>query len=226
MKKQHVVIVGGRKKARFLINSFLQKQIDVTVINDNAQFCEELSHDFPSATVACGDGTKPYIFEDLGIESSDFLIALMPSDADNLISSQIAKYQFKVKKVYCTVNNPINVEVFKKLGISNVISSTYIVSSMIEQLVVLQTIDNYIPIETGQVGMFEITLSSKSEVISKSISDIELPKQSIIGCIIRHGQSFIPKGDTILMLNDKCIVLVNECDKQATINLLTKGKDV
>jgi trk system potassium uptake protein len=226
MRKQRIIIVGGRKKAKFLIKSFLQHQIDVTVINDTAQFCEELAQDFPSATVACGDGTKPYIFEDLNIESSDFLIALMPSDADNLISSQIAKYQFNVKKVYCTVNNPINVEIFKRLGISNVISSTHIVSSMIEQLVILQKIDNYIPIETGQVGLFEITISSKSDVISKSISEIDLPKQSIIGCIIRHGQSIIPRGDTVLMLNDKCLVLVNECDKQETINLLTKGKDV
>jgi len=220
--RHKVVIVGGRKKARFLTQSFLKKNMDVTIINDSEMFCEELVHEFPQATIACADGTKPFIFEDLSIESSDYLIALMPNDADNLIASQIAKHQFKVKKVFCTVNNPINVEIFKKLGVSNVISSTYIVSNMIEQLVVLEKIENYVPIESGKIGLFEVIVSSKAYVCSKAIMDIHLPKQAIIACIIRHGESIIPKGDTIVLSNDKCIVLASEQDKALTIDVLTK----
>ncbi|MBS3972394.1 MAG: NAD-binding protein [Erysipelotrichia bacterium] len=224
MRQQRVVIVGGRKKAHFLTKSFIKKNLNVTIINDSEAFCEELVHEFPTATIACADGTKPYIFEDLNIESSDYLIALMPSDADNLIASQIAKYQFKVKKVFCTVNNPINVEMFKKLGVSNVISSTYIVSNMIEQLVILEKIENYIPIEAGKIGLFEVMISASAQVCSQPIMSIDLPKQAIVACIIRHGESIIPKGDTILMSNDKCIVLTTESDKANTIQKLTQVK--
>lgn len=224
MRQQRIVIVGGRKKAHFLTQSFVKKNFNITVINDSETFCSELAHEFPTITVACADGTKPFIFEDLNVSDADFLIALMPSDADNLIASQIAKHQFKVKKVFCTVNNPSNVEVFKKLGISNVISSTYIVSNMIEQLVVLEKVENFIPIEAGKLGLFEVVITTSAKVCSQPLQSVKLPNQAIVACIIRNGDSFIPKGDTLLMHNDKCIVLSTENDKGRTIQALTQEK--
>jgi trk system potassium uptake protein len=222
MSVYRVVVVGGRKKADFLANALIKRKMYVTLINDTEDFCVEMSHKYPEAIVACGDGTKPFLYEDLHIENSEIFIAMMPSDADNLIACQMAKQIFKVKKVFCTVSNPKNVEIFKQLGVSNVISSTYIVANMIEQLATLRNIENYIPIEQGKVGLIETVVEEDAAVCFKPISEIDIPKQSIIACIIRTGESIIPKGDTLIYPNDKLICLFNDGSKEDLMNTLSK----
>lgn len=222
MSQYRVVVVGGRKKADFLANALLNRKMHVTLINDTEDFCVEMSHKYPEAIVACGDGTKPFLYEDLNIENSDIFIAMMPSDADNLIACQLAKQVYKVKKVFCTVSNPKNVDVFKKLGVSNVISSTYIVTNMIEQLATLRNIENYIPIEQGKVGLIETLVDVDADVCFRPISEIDIPKQSIIACIIRAGESIIPKGNTLIYPNDKLICLFNDGSKEELVQSLSK----
>lgn len=223
MRKYRVIVVGGRKKADYIVQSLLGRKMEVTVVNDTEDFCVEMSHKYPHALVACGDGTKPFLYEDLHIENADIFIAMMPSDADNLVAAQMAKEQFKVQRVFCTVSNPGNVEIFKKLGIKNVISSTYIVSRMIEQLAVIKEIDNYLPLENGRVAVLELKIDEYSLVANKKLNQLTLPKESIIACIIRGAQTIIPNGETQILPFDKCVVVVNEKSKDEIIAILTKG---
>ena len=67
-----------------------------------------------------------------GIEGFDIIIALSDVDADNLVICQMARYYFNVRRQICTAYNPRNVPIFKKLGVSTVISATYIMSKLIE----------------------------------------------------------------------------------------------
>ena len=217
-----VVVVGGRKKADFLAEALTKRKMNVIIINDTKSFCVDMSHKYPDAIVACGDGTKPYLYEDLNIEDSDIFIAMMPSDADNLIACQLATKQYNVKKVFCTVSNPKNVEIFKQLGINNVISSTYIVSKMIEQMATLQKIENYIPLEQGTIGLIEIIIQPNMEAVHKKIIDLKIPKKSIIATIIRNQKAIIPKGDTMIEAYDKLIVLTEDQEKELMIKFLTK----
>lgn len=217
-----VVVVGGRKKADFLAESLTKRKMNVIIINDTKSFCVDMSRKYPDAIVAFGDGTKPYLYEDLDIEDSDIFIAMMPSDADNLIACQLATKQYHVKKVFCTVSNPKNVEIFKQLGINNVISSTYIVSKMIEQMATLRKIENYIPLEQGTIGLIEIIIEPNMEAVHKKIIDLKIPKKSIIATIIRNQKAIIPKGDTMIEAYDKLIVLAEDHEKELMIKHLTK----
>ncbi len=217
-----VVVVGGRKKADFLAESLTKRKMNVIIINDTNSFCVDMSHKYPNAIVACGDGTKPYLYDDLDIEDSDIFIAMMPSDADNLIACQLATKQYHVKKVFCTVSNPKNVEIFKQLGINNVISSTYIVSKMIEQMATLRKIENYIPLEQGTIGLIEIIIEPNMEAVNKRIIDLKVPRKSIIATIIRNQKAIIPRGDTMIEAYDKLIVLAEDQEKELMIKHLTK----
>ncbi len=224
MSNYRVVVVGGRKKADFLADSLLERKMEVILINDTKSFCVEMSHKYPQAIVACGDGTKPFLYDDLNILNSDIFIAMMPSDADNLIACQLAKLQYHVKKVFCTVSNPKNVEIFKQLGISNVISSTYIVSKMIEQMATLKNIENYIPLEQGKVGLIEVIVEPTMEIVDQAVSELDIPKQSIIATIMRYGEAIIPKGDTVIKAYDKLILLVHDHEKENLLKVLNQGK--
>lgn len=127
-----VAIAGGRSRTDFLVESLVVDGNEVVVINGNRTWCEHMSarHGVP---VVCGDATKRYVLDDADIEGFDLVIALSDSDADNLVICQMAQRYFDIERQVCTVSDPRNVVVFKKLGVSSVISATYTVARLIEE---------------------------------------------------------------------------------------------
>lgn len=221
----NIVIVGGRKKVDFLAKSLLSKGHNITMINDDENYCKFLSrtHDAP---VICGDGSKSYILEDANIQGADIIIALTPKDPDNLVICQIAKKVYGVKRAIATVNNPKNVEVFKKLEINTAISSTYIVAGIIEQMAAIDEIASFMPLEQGQIVMMEIVVRDNYPVSGKTLSEINIPEEAIIGCIIRDIQSIIPKGKTKIQADDKLIILSPPQVQQEVIKLIVGRDDI
>lgn len=127
-----ICIAGGHSRTDFLVESLLENSDDVVAINTDYTWCKYLSsrHDIP---VVCGDATKRYVLDDADIEGFDAIIALSDSDADNLVICQMAQSFFAIEHQVCTVHNPRNVSVFKKLGISSVISDSYLVAKLVEE---------------------------------------------------------------------------------------------
>lgn len=127
-----IVIAGGRSRTDYLIESLVMSGHEVVAVNIDRAWCEYLSsrHDVP---VVCGDATKRYVLDDADIEGFDLIIALSDSDADNLVICQMAQYYFGIERQVCTAYNPRNVAVFKKLGISSVVSATFMLSRLIEE---------------------------------------------------------------------------------------------
>ncbi|MFO7929087.1 MAG: TrkA family potassium uptake protein, partial [Candidatus Humimicrobiaceae bacterium] len=124
----NIIIVGGGKKIHFLTKSFISKGHNVTVINDDREFCRKLAKRY-SAKIVNGNGTKPYILEDAEVTAADLVITLTPKDQDNLVICQLASKLFGVEKTLALVNDPENIEVFDKLGVDTTISTPGIISS-------------------------------------------------------------------------------------------------
>lgn len=219
----NIVLVGGWKKVDFLAKSLLSKGHQITIIHDDEDYCKYLSrtHNTP---VICGDGSKPYILEEVNIGGADVIIALTPKDADNLVICQLAKKVYGVKRAFATVSNPKNVEVFKKLGINTAISASYVVVGIIEQMAAINDLDYYFPLEEGKIVVMDIVVRESSPVCGKSLAQINIPEQAIIGCIIRGVNSIIPRGKTQIQAEDKLIIL-SPPEVQRKIIKLIVGRD-
>jgi trk system potassium uptake protein TrkA len=203
----NIIIVGGGKVAHFLTKSFLSKGYNVSIINNDKEYCKKLARLHSKSTIVCGDGTRPYILEDAGINYCDIVIGLTKNDPDNLVVCQIAEKIYNVKKTFAMVSDPRNIGIFKKLGVDTVISTANIISSLIEQKLSSDDIVNLLPIEEGKVAMMEIEVHEGYPIIEKKFMDIQFPNDSIVGCIFRNGNVVIPRGDTTIEQDDKLIVL-------------------
>ncbi len=202
----NILVVGGYKTSDFLLKSLSEKNHKITFIHYDYSYCRNISRKY-NIPVICGDGSKSYILEDASINKSDIVIAITNKDSDNLVICQLAKKVYGVKKAFAIVSDPKNVEVFKKLGVDIAISSTYIVSGMIEQIATIDEINSCIPINDGTVSIMEIIVKENYPICRKFIRDIEFSDRAIIGCIIRGSNTIIPKGDTKILLEDKLIIL-------------------
>ena len=202
----NIIIIGGGQKIHFLAKSFISKGYNVTIINDDPEYCIKLARRH-KAKIVLGDGTKPYILEDAGIKSADLVIALTPNDPDNLVICQLAQKIYKVEKNFAIVNDPRNIEIFKKLGVETVISTALIISSLIEQKVLVDDIMNLIPIEEGKIAIMKIEVHEDDPIVGKSLKEINFPENGIVGCIIRNSDAIIPRGSTHILKDDKLVIL-------------------
>lgn len=219
-----VMLVGGHQKANFLTRSLKKRGHQVTIINGDYEWCQFLSNTHDVVAVH-GDGSKPFILADAGADEMDTVIALGNKDASNLLVCELAKKQFHVSRTIAIVNDPKNVEIFKKLGVSKCISATQMIADIIEHETVQDAICGYSALEGGKILFCEMVLDGSAVAIGERLSDLALPKDSTIACIVRNGYSIIPNGDTVLLKSDKLILLVSaEHMDEASAVLLGKQK--
>ena len=187
--KTKVLLVGGRSKAMSLAASLIIKGYQVTVINETYEDCMKLA-EINKLAVIKGDGTKPFVLEDASAGDADIAIALTSKDEDNLVICELCKKKFHVKKTVALLTDPKKMDFFYKMGIDSVVCAIIGITLIIEQKALVDKIATLVPIGEGRVSIAELPISAAAPAVGKKLWEINLPKQVIIGCILR--------GDTAL----------------------------
>lgn len=224
-KREHIVICSGKSKADFLATGFEEQGHKLTIINEDKEYAKYLSSKHSGTKVVVGEPYKIYVLDDAKVHNADVLIALCDRDTDNYVLAKAAQKMFGVKKVVVTVENPKNVEIFKRLGINTVISSTFTISNMIEQATVLGEIAESLSLDEEGIEVNKVTIDADSPVIGKQILDIPINSKVNISAIVRETGVVVPNGQTIINLGDKLIVISAPEHKKHIYKVLT-GKNV
>ena len=218
--RKRVLLIGGRSKAKALALSLLKQGYKVTIINNTYEHCVELAQ-IKGVKVIHGDGTKPFILDEAGAESCDFSIALASKDTDNLVASELCKKQFHVKKTVSLLSDPGKTEFFYKMGVDSVVCATQAITTIIEQQTFIDEMTNIIPIGKGHVQIVEVRITHESPVTGKKLWEIQLPKDVIIGCVLRGDETIIPRGDTRIYSGDILVVISDSTQELAAVKELT-----
>lgn len=218
--KNKVLLIGGRSKAKALGVSLLKKGYQVTAINDEYKDCLKLA-EIDKLTVINGDGTKPFVLEDAGASNADIAIALTSNDEDNLVICELCKKRFRVKKTVSLVTDPKKTEFFYKMGIDSVVCAISVITGIIEQQAFVDKITTLVPIGEGRVQIAEVPISRDAPAVGKKLWEINLPKEVIIGCILRGDITMVPRGDTRIAFGDMLVIISGEGQEMAAIKELT-----
>ena len=217
-----VVIANGMQEADYIIKTFHNKGNSIVVINDNKAMCEYLSAQ-NHIDVIFGNPTQKYILGEVaGIDNYDIFISLSSNDIDNYIACTMAKEMFNVKKCIATVTNPKNVELFKKLGIDNVINSSYVLGESIKNQSMMDNFIKSLSLLDQKIEMSEIVIEPNSYVIGKALKNLKFPPTSQICCVYREPIVIIPNGDTILEENDRIFAIYVPDVKEKLLDLLQR----
>lgn len=215
-----LLIVGGGKLAYFLSRALISKGHKVTVIDKSWEEGSRLAKRF-KINVVHGDGSDPEVLEDAGAFYSDALLALTPHDQDNFAICQMADAYFQVPRILTLVNDPDNEKVFRNLGIGDAISTTHILTSLIEQKAIFEDIVNLTPVGEGKVNLTEVVLKKTCKVVNKQLLSLKLPKDCLIAGLIRRDTPIIPHGKTRLRSGDKVILVSLPSNHDEVLKLLT-----
>ena len=217
-----VVIANGNLEAAYVIDSFKEdKHNKIIVINSDKEVAEYLmKHQHVSVYV--GNPWRTYALEEAGIYDADLFISLSDNDTDNYVSCILAKKVFNVRKCICVVKNPDNVEIYKKLGIDSVISSTYLLTQNIKTESLEGNLIRSMNLDSNKIVMVEATLLSKYRICNKAIMDIHFPPYANIAYIMRDNEFIIPKGNVVLKPRDTLVIACDKADEDSLKKYLTQ----
>ncbi len=200
-----ILIVGGGKVGQFLARTLSLKSHNVILIDSNEEKAQRIAEEIDNILVVIGDACDPKALENAKIEKADILVTVTGDDEDNLIISQLAKEKFKVPRTIARVNNPRNQITFDALGI-DAISSTTIISKMIEEETSMGDLTTLLSLKKGNLSVFELKLASDAPSVGKKVMDLKLPPDCILATIIRENRSIFPRGNTVFYSGDTIIV--------------------
>lgn len=221
--KKNVLLIGGKSKAKSLVLSLVKQGYGVSVVNDDFDLCRDIAN-IKGVHVIHGDGTKPFILDEANASECDFSITLTSKDEDALMASLICKKKFHVKKTVSLLSDPTKKDFFYQMGIDRVVCATQTITTIIEQQTFLDEMETVIPIDEGQVKMAEVRILEDSPIVDKKLWEITLPKDVIVGCILRGNETIIPRGDTRIALSDLLVVLFDSARENEVIKAIT-GKE-
>lgn len=217
-----VVIANGNLEAAYVIDSFKEdKHNKIIVINSDKEVAEYLMKR-QHVSVYVGNPWRIYALEEAGVYDADLFISLSDNDADNYVSCILAKKVFNVRKCICVVKNPDNVEIYKKLGIDSVISSTYLLTQNIKTESLEGNLIRSMNLDSNKIVMVEATLLSKYRICNKAIMDIHFPPYANIAYIMRDNEFIIPKGNVVLKPRDALVIACDKADEDSLKKYLTQ----
>ncbi len=204
-----IVINGGGKVGFFLARKLKNKKHNVVIIERDEKTCKQLATDLPDVMIIYGDGCDVSSQEDAGTSHADVFASVTGDDDDNLVACELAKITFNVSRTVARVNSPKNERIFHKMGIE-AISSTTIISRLIEEEATIGDIITLYTLKKGQIALVEIELpTEKCKVCHKQIAELKLPEDCVIATIVRGDEVIIPRGNTVLEAGDSIIALTS-----------------
>ena len=226
MQVKNIMIIGAGKIAWYLLDSLLKLKLHVMVVEKDEARAEELSYKYPQAKIICGDGTDPDLLADEGLDEMDALCCLTGIDEVNVLLSTYAKSRVPGIKTITKINRISYEGVINSLNIGTVIYPKQLAGNIILQYVRgkedskdANYIENLYRIIDNKVEALEFLINEESDITGRTLEEMQLKDNVLIGCILRDSVMMIPHGSDMIMPGDKVIVVT-------TISGISKIEDI
>ena len=212
----YVIIVGAGNVGHYLAHRLFGDKHMIALVEKDRAMCDLIGQEL-DILVVNGDGCEISILQAAGIERADVLAAVTGSDEDNLVICQLAKEVFHIDRTVARVNDSRNEHIFNELGVDVPIDSTGILARVIEEEVSLSDFVNLVTFRKGKLALVRFDLPAESPIISKKVSEVTLPVESVLVAIVRGDSVFIPHGDTVFKPQDEIVALTRIGEESAIL---------
>jgi len=202
---QNVMILGGNRIAIQTALILAKLGINTKLIERDKEKCDKIAELLPHSLIINGDGTNIDLLKSEGIKTTDGFVAVTGYDEYNLLVALLAKH-LGTKKVIAKIDRSNYIPILEKIGVDAVVNPRIITTSAILQFIRKGEIVSLTLLKEGKAEVIELMVHSNSKIINKPLRNANLPKNSIIGAVIRKDRVIIPHGDDTIQAQDKIII--------------------
>ena len=208
----YVIVVGGGKVGYYLTKELLAAGHELVLLEKDGRRARQIADEVGSI-VLNRDGCEGKHLEEAGANRASIVAAVTGDDEDNLVVCQMAKHHFDVPRTIARVNNPRNEELFRHLGVDEIISPTRMALAAIEQDIPVHELLHLAQLEGGELELIEAQIGEDSPAIGRKPGDIELPEGCSLFVLIRDDSAQQIRPETIFQPGDKVLAISRtECE--------------
>jgi len=193
-----VIIMGCGRVGEQLARLLSEEGHDIAVIDYDSSALARLGDNFRGKKVK-GVGFDKDVLVEAGIEQADAFAATSASDNANVVAARIARNIFLVPKVVARLYDPRRAEIYQRLGLLTISSTTW-GAERIRELLTHSALDPILTFGSGEVCL--LTVETPPMLVGRMVKHISIPGEIQVIAITRQGHAFIPLFGTELQPGD------------------------
>lgn len=208
---KNVMIIGGSTIAEYLAQRLSRSDINLKIIEQNLERCEELSELLPHASIINANATDRDVLLEEGIEDMDAFAAITNFDEENIILSLYAK-KHSHAKIFTKITRLTYDDIIADMPLGIIINPQLVTADSILQHA--RTMEN----PTGcnvevlyrindKVEALEFYTGKNAKLVGIPIEELSLKPNILICGINRYGEIIIPTGKDYIEEGDTVIIV-------------------
>ena len=202
---RNVMMMGGSRIA-MRATQLISDDMSVKIIDSDLNRCHWLTDMVDdNVMVINGDGRDFELLNDEGISEVDAFVALTDNSETNILACLAAK-RMGVVKTIAEVENIDYIGMAESLDIGAIINKKKIAASYIYQLLLDADVENVKCLTFANADVAEFVVKENARVTRTLVKDINLPKGTTIGGLVRDDEGILVTGNTQIQAGDHVVV--------------------
>lgn len=206
-----IVIIGAGKLGSILARELSEKGHEVIVVDVDEQKAKRVAEEADVAAYV-RDATDPAVYDEIGLQTADVLVAVTGKDEVNLFAALIAR-EYGVPRVIAKVRDSKVAQIMNRVGLTeSVIVEPQVTASLIKGIIEGKySVVELVPAFIGGFRLVTITVTEGSSVEGQLLEEIKYPREGVKILAIYDGEQFLDPAEVVrLQAGYQVIALVRE----------------
>ncbi len=205
---QKVMIMGGSR-----IGALVARQLDdgkfknIKLVEPDRDRAEEVSRELCNVLVIHADVADIDLLVTEGLSEMDAFVAVTEDEESNLVSCLMAKH-LGVKKTVALLSKGAYVPISQAIGLDAAVSKKLAISREILHFLRGKHVMSVATVHGLDAEILEIDARPRSKITRKSLAELNLPTEMLIGAVMRGKHVEVAQGSTHIQAGDRVIVFV------------------
>ncbi len=201
---KNLMVLGG-SRIGIGIATQLQNDVNIKLIDYNAEKAYRLAERLEKTLIINVDGRNTEAMLEEGISNMDAFVAVTGRSETNILAAMLAK-RMGVKKVIAEVENLNYIGLAESMGIDTIINKKMITASNIFRFTMSTDVQAIKCLNGSDAEVLEFIVKPNSPATKHVVKNLELPRDTIIGGIVRGDKVFIATGNSAIQAYDRVVV--------------------
>lgn len=216
-----IIVMGCGRVGEQLALLMSDEGHQVAVIDYDPNALSRLGPEFKGLRIK-GVGFDRQVLIQAGIEQADAFAATSSTDNVNIVAARIARNLFHVPRVVTRLYDPRRAEIYRRLGLLTISSTTW-GAERIRELLTYAELDPVMTFGNGEVCI--LSIETPPNLAGHMVKNLNVSGEIVVTAITRQGRAFIPLLGTEFHPEDiiHLVVLASAIDRFKALLGLGEG---
>lgn len=196
-----IIIIGCGKVGANLARELVRLGHDVVIIESDSRVMQ-LADDLDCIKIT-GVPIDRDVLRQAGIQTADIVCAVTQNDNINIMSAEIAREVFHVKKIITRIFNPANREVFEEFGLSTICSTELTVDAFLRSIA---EESHEVTQKVYGATILYTTVPIDKSLVGEEVSDLSTDTGKLIFGLLRSGRLLVASPGLRVASGDELVL--------------------